>query len=82
MFRIIAYASNITDPLFKKYWKENFSKWNNGKSGNILGFCNVAYRDKIWNKLIANFKDNKYYGLNNLEDMIYYASEFDSTGAP
>lgn len=67
LFRIIGYAANTTDPLFKKYWKNNPEKWNNGQEGYILGFCNVAYHDQIWAKLTNNFKKNKYYNLPYLE---------------
>lgn len=82
LFKIIGYSSNTTDPLFKKYWKNNFNKWNNGKEGYILGFCNTAYHDQIWNKLTSNFKKNNYYNLPYLEDMVWYGSDFDKTGAP
>lgn len=82
LFKIIAYASNTTDPLFKKYWKRNFEQWDNGRSGNILGFCNLVYHDQIWDKLTDNFDKNNYYNLPYLKDMIWYGSEFDETGAP
>lgn len=82
LFKIIGYASNTTDPLFKKYWKSNFEKWNNGHAGYILGFCNTAYHEQIWNKLTINFKKNNYYNLPHLEDMVWYGSDFDKTGAP
>lgn len=82
LFRIIGYAANTTDPLFKKYWKNNPEEWNNGQGGYILGFCNVAYHDQIWAKLTNNFKQNKYYNLPYLEEMVWYGSDFDKAGAP
>lgn len=82
LFKIIGYAADTTDPLFKKYWKNNLEKWNNGQEGYILGFCNVAYHDQIWTKLTNNFKENKYYNLPNLEEMVWYGSDFDKVGVP
>lgn len=82
LFKIIAYSANTTDPLFKKFWKNNIEKWSNGNKGYILGFCNVAYHNQIWNKLTENFKQNKYYNLPYLEVMVWFGSDFDKTGAP
>ena len=66
---------NTTDPLFKKYWKNNPEEWNNGQ-GIYFRFCNVAYHDQIWRKLTNNFKQNKYYNLPYLEEMVWYGSDF------
>ncbi len=82
IMKIIAYASNTTDPLFKKYWIKSPENWHNGKWGNILSFCSLVYQDSFWKELLTEFDKNNYYNLPNLEEMTQYASEFDKIGPP
>ncbi|WP_123868052.1 hypothetical protein [Chryseobacterium lactis] len=82
LIKIIAFASNTTDPLHKKFWKESPDNWHNGMWGNILSFCYLVYPETLWIKLQNQLKKESYYNLPYLKEMISYASEFDKFGPP
>lgn len=82
LIKIIAYASNTTDPLHKKLWKESPEHWHRGMWGNILSFCYVVYPKTLWVKLQAQLKKENYYNLPNVKEMMSYATEFDRFGPP
>lgn len=82
LIKIIAYASNTTDPLHKKLWKESPEHWHRGMWGNILSFCYVVYPKTLWVKLQAQQKKENYYNLPNVKEMMSYAQEFDRFGPP
>lgn len=82
LIKIIAYASNTTDPLFKKLWTKSPENWNYGMWGNILGFCYLVYNDRLWMKMLNQFEQENYYNLPHLKEMVHYAEQFDKFGPP
>lgn len=82
LIKIIAFASNTTDPLHQKLWKKSPDNWHNGMWGNILSFTYLVYRKPLWGKLQEQFKKENYYNLPNLKAMVSYAMEFDKFGPP
>lgn len=82
LIKIIAYASNTTDPLHKKLWKESPENWHQGMWGNILSFCYLVYPKTLWVKLQSQLKTENYYNLPNVKEMISYAQEFEKFGPP
>ncbi|SDJ20990.1 hypothetical protein [Chryseobacterium jejuense] len=82
LIKIIAFASNTTDPLHKKYWKESPENWHNGMWGNILSYCYLVYPKNLWPNLQKQFKKENYYNLPYLKEMTSYATEFDRFGPP
>lgn len=75
---IVAHLANTFDPLFKA----NHNKNNQWGTMTILADYRDFIGDEAWDKTLADFKRNNYYGLENLQKMAEYASQFDSVGAP
>ncbi|MET3038360.1 hypothetical protein ABXT08_19910 [Chryseobacterium sp. NRRL B-14859] len=82
LIKIIAFASNTTDPLHKKFWKEAPDNWHNGMWGNILSFCYLVYPNTLWINFQNQMKKENYYNLPHIKEMISYATEFDKFGPP
>ena len=77
--KIVAFASNAIDPIYKKYHRINDQHWG---TASILSYYIAAAGAQKWNETEAGYLKEKYYNLPNLAAMIAYANEFDSIGAP
>ena len=77
--KIIAFAANAIDPVYKKFHRIDDQNWG---TASILSYYINNIGDQRWNEAEAGYIREKYYGLKNLKEMIAYAEEFDHIGAP
>ncbi|PJJ67636.1 hypothetical protein [Chryseobacterium geocarposphaerae] len=79
--KMVAYLANTYDLLFKKNHR-NQEGWD--PRWNILGaYFEDDSRSRVkWSQMKEEMQKNNYYNLPNLKEVINYAEEFDSVGAP
>ncbi|RAJ26397.1 hypothetical protein [Pedobacter cryoconitis] len=77
--KIIAFAANSIDPIYKKYHGINDQHWG---TASILSYYLANIGEQQWNEVEAGYLKKKYYDLANLSAMIAYATQFDQIGAP
>lgn len=77
--KIIAFAANAIDPIFKKYHRVDNQNWG---TASILSYYINTVGEQKWNEAEASYTKEKYYNLPNLAEMIEYAKQFDHIGAP
>ncbi|WP_313377299.1 hypothetical protein [Chishuiella sp.] len=77
--KMLAYLANTFDYLVMKD-RELSYKSNGGWSilGSVFYHYNREDDEKTWNKLVDKFKENKYYGLPHLKELIDFAYNYES----